>query len=138
MWAGTFRSSMYSVMGDFPLVHGEITAELPDAGTGTGTGATEAWKEGVAVFGYRGAYRNGERSEFRFGYDGADGQEIGIGIGGQVGKCVAFKGRSNVTRQTIRFTVELKTTGVLKGHYESSSPEDSGSFVMRSLNPEGQ
>jgi hypothetical protein len=135
MWAGTFRSSMYSVMGVVPLVHGEITAELPTrAQAGPGTGAKEAWKEGVAVFGYRGAYRNGERSEFRFGYDGADG----IGMGEQVGKCVAFKGRSNVTRQTIRFTVELKTPGVIKGHYESSSPEDSGSFVMRSLTSESQ
>jgi hypothetical protein len=114
MWAGTFRSTMYVVLGVFPLVRGEITAELPTQ--------AQAGTEGFVVFSYRGAVRNGEWSEFGLSYGGI----------GRAGKCVAFKGHSNVTRQTIWFTVELKTPDTIRGRYKTSSPEDRGSFVMRS------
>ena len=124
---------MYNVLGMFPLVHGDISGELPEE---TSPHGANGWKEGVATFGYKGVYRRGERSEFRFGYDGDAGEEIGIGS--QAGKCVGFKGHSQVSRQTIRFTVELKTPDTIEGRYESRAPEDRGTFVMRKSEKGGE
>jgi hypothetical protein len=113
-------------------VHGEITAELPDADQTTVKTPQSPWTDGIALFSYRGAYRRGENSEFRFGYDSVSD----LGIGSQVGKCVGgvkYRGYSSSSRQTIRFNVELKTPDSVEGQYESQSPADRGSFVMRRL-----
>ena len=117
-WTGTFNSLNTGFLG-MSLVHGEIHVILPANIKNT--------VDAEARLTYKGFYRHGQTSVFKFSYGNEEGS------GNQVGYLGNFKGGNVATNQTIRFNITMMTETGIYGNYESSNPRDQGTFSIQRL-----
>lgn len=129
-WHGSFWSDQYKLLG-CSYVRGQVTASIP-----TQLPTQPVDKLIDITIAYGGLYKNGHVSTVKFDYrPPCDMAAWGSGM--QPGITLSSKNPSGdntgtfTIMQSINFVVDTINDGVIKGHYVTAFPNDSGLFELK-------